>query len=193
MTKRSSKEFYAKKSFVKNSDKEKFVYGGYGIAFDGKGDWSFGNETARNAVIFGVDNSSLSHTDNLKKDILILGEGPIFGIKGSFGASEKNIDINFNKAKAEFCLSLHCNADNGYLSVNGKEIYKFKASNKNNSFPYRFCPGTISNEFATLDLGEVSFVVNVYDFSVDYKSTDKSDILNIHKYLMIKMIFKYFG
>ena len=187
MTKRSSKEFYAKKSFVKNSDKEKFVYGGYGIAFDGKGDW-------RNVVIFGVDNSSSSHTDNLKKDILILGEGPIFGIKGSFGASEKNIDINFNKAKAKFCLGLHCNADNGYLSVNGKEIYKFKkASNKNNSFPHRFCLGTISNEFVTLDLGEVFFVGNVYDFSVDYKSTDKSDILNIHKCLMIKMIFKDFG
>ena len=25
---------------------------------------------------------------------------------------------------------------------------------------------------------------NVYDFSVDYNSIDKSDILNIHKYLM---------
>ena len=106
---------------------------------------------------------------------------------------EKKIDINFIKAKAKFCLSLQDHCDNSYLLVNGKEIYKFKASNKNNSFPYRFCPGTISNEFATLDLGEVSFVVNVYDFSVDYKSTDKSDILNIHKYLMIKMIFKYFG
>ena len=33
---------------------------------------------------------------------------------------------------------------------------------------------------------EVSLNGNVYDFSVDYNSIDKSDILNIHKYLMIK-------
>ena len=33
---------------------------------------------------------------------------------------------------------------------------------------------------------EISFKGNVYDFSVDYDSIDKSDILNNHKYLMIK-------
>ena len=27
---------------------------------------------------------------------------------------------------------------------------------------------------------------NVYDFSVDYNAVDKSDILTIHKYLMVK-------
>ena len=31
---------------------------------------------------------------------------------------------------------------------------------------------------------EVSLQGNVYDFSVDYDATDKSDILNIQKYLM---------
>ena len=38
-------------SLVKNSDKEKFVFSGFGIAFDGKGKWSFDNDTARNVVI----------------------------------------------------------------------------------------------------------------------------------------------
>ena len=33
---------------------------------DGKGEWSFGNDYARN-VIFGVDNSSSCQTDNQKK------------------------------------------------------------------------------------------------------------------------------
>ena len=33
---------------------------------------------------------------------------------------------------------------------------------------------------------KVSLNANVYDFSVDYNSIDKSDILNIHKYLMTK-------
>ena len=49
-------------NIVKNSDKRKYVYNGYGIAFDGKGEWSFGNSYARNVVI-----------------------------NGSFGTSEKNI------------------------------------------------------------------------------------------------------
>ena len=42
---------------VKNNDKEKYLYSGYGIAFDGKGEWSFGNDSARNIIIFGVDSS----------------------------------------------------------------------------------------------------------------------------------------
>ena len=43
----------------------------------------------------GVDNSPSSHTDNLKNDFLILGEGDTFGTNGSFGASEKKIKQNF--------------------------------------------------------------------------------------------------
>ena len=48
--------------------KEKYVYSGYGVAFDEKGEWSFNSNTARNVIIFGIDNSSSSHTDNPKKD-----------------------------------------------------------------------------------------------------------------------------
>ena len=114
---------------MKSSDKERYVYSGYGIAFDGKDSWNFNDHFTRNVIIFGVDNSSSHLTDNLKNDSLILGDSS--GINGSFGAAEK-IDINFSKAKTKFCLSLHYNADNSYLFVNGKEIYKFKTSNKNN-------------------------------------------------------------
>ena len=49
---------------VKKRDKEKYVYSGYGIAFDSAGFWSFDNDTARNVIIFGVDNNSSSHADN---------------------------------------------------------------------------------------------------------------------------------
>ena len=83
------------------------MYSGYGIAFDGKGEWSFGNNSARNVIIFRVDNSSSSHTDSLKNDFLTLGDDPTFGVNGRSGASEKKIDINFNKAKTKLCLSLH--------------------------------------------------------------------------------------
>ena len=53
-------------NIIKNSDKEKYVYSGYGIAFDRKGFCSFGNYYARNVIIFDVDSSSSSHTDNQK-------------------------------------------------------------------------------------------------------------------------------
>ena len=34
------------------------MYSGYAIAFDGKVQWSFSDDYARNVVIFGVDSSS---------------------------------------------------------------------------------------------------------------------------------------
>ena len=51
---------FGETNIVKNSDKKSWMYGGYGIAFDGVGLWNFGNEFAKNVVIFGVDSSSLS-------------------------------------------------------------------------------------------------------------------------------------
>ena len=77
-------------------------------------------------------------------------------------------------------MSLHYNADNSYLFFNGKEIFKFKGDNKNTNFPAQFCLGSISNGFSATESREVSLNGNVYDFSVDYNSIDKSDILNIH-------------
>ena len=53
-------------NIVKNSDKSKYVYSGYGRAFDGVGSCSFGNGFAKNIVIFGFDNSSLFHVENCK-------------------------------------------------------------------------------------------------------------------------------
>ena len=43
-----------------------------------------------------------------------------------------------------------------------------------------------SNGFSAHESREISLNRNVYDFSVDYNSIDKSNILNIHKYLMTK-------
>ena len=72
------------------------------------------------------------------------------------------------------------------MFVNGKEIYKLKVDNKNANFPTQFCLGSISNGFSNTESREVFLNGNVYDFSVDYNSIDKSDTLNIHKYLMTK-------
>ena len=125
-----------------------------------------------------------------QNNILILGEGPTCGINGSFGSPEKKISIHFTKASTKFCLNLHYNADNIYLFVNGKEIFRFKADNKNVNFPTQFSLVSISNGFSGTESREVSLCGNVYDFSVNYNSVDKSDILNIHKYLMTKANIK---
>ena len=89
-------------NIVRNSDKDKWVFSGYGIAFDGGGWWSFRNGTARNVIIFGIDNSSSSNAGNLKNNFLILGLGPTFGINKSFGSLEKKISINFTKKILNF-------------------------------------------------------------------------------------------
>ena len=136
------------------------MYKGYGTVLDALGSWIFGNYFARNVVIFGVDNSSSSHTDNRRNNFLVLGE-ELTDINGSVGATEKNFSNNFSKAKTKFCLNLHYNHDNSYLFVNGKEIYKFKADNKNVNFPTQFCLGNISNKFDAVHSREVCLKGNV--------------------------------
>ena len=68
---------------VRNADKSKFTYNGRGIGFGGDGSWSFGNDFARNVVIFGVDNSSSFHT---RIDIRIS-----YSHTDSTGLAEKNL------------------------------------------------------------------------------------------------------
>ena len=109
-----------------------------GVTFDTAGSWSFDNDTVRNVAIFDVNNNSSYHADKRKNNFLILGAGPTFWINGSFGSPEEKFNFNFTKAKTKCCLCLHYDADNSYLFVNGKVIFKFKASNKNVNFPSQF-------------------------------------------------------
>ena len=77
---------------IKNSHKEKYVYSCCGLAFDGKGEWSFGNDYARNVLIFGVDNSPSSRSENHKNKFSILGEDPTLRSYGRFESSEKTFE-----------------------------------------------------------------------------------------------------
>ena len=88
---------------------------------------------------------------------------------------------NLVQQRKHLVLSLHYNDDNSYLFVNGKEIIKFKADNKNVKFLTQFCLGSISDGFSATESREVFLDGNVYNFPVDYNSIDKCDILNIHK------------
>ena len=54
------------------------------MTFNRAGCWSFDNGTARNVIIFHVDNSSTFHSDNRKNILLTLGESPSFRLNGSF-------------------------------------------------------------------------------------------------------------
>ena len=52
------------------------------------------------------------------------------------------------------------------------------------NFPTQFCLGNISNGFSATESRQVSLNENVYYSSVNYNSIDRSNILNIQKYLM---------
>ena len=88
-------------NIVKNSDKEKQVYSGCGVVFDGADSWNF---AWLNVVIFGVDNGSSSHSDNHKNNFLILGGGLTCGIDIQFTREKV---INFVNSNTKCNLSLH--------------------------------------------------------------------------------------
>ena len=131
--------------FTKNADINKYGYSGYGIGFDRETSFSFGNETGKNEIIFGVDMNLSSKIDNRKKDILILGKGPTQGLEHTLSAG-KLYSINFTKKNTKFCLSLHYNRANSYLFVNGSEIIKFKAKDSE-ILAYSLCLGNMSKDW----------------------------------------------
>ena len=89
-----------------------------------------------------------------------MSKGPTYGINGNFGAPEKKLSVNFRKENKKFCFSLRYNGDNSYLLVNGIEIFKFRADNKNVTFLIR----SISNEFSNTESREVSLNRNYIIF-----------------------------
>ena len=88
--------------------------------------------------------SSSAHINNKKKNILVLGKGPIQGLEHALTA-EKMYSINFTVTNKKFCLNLHYNGANSYLFVNGTEIYKFKAKDSE-IFVGSICLGKISKD-----------------------------------------------
>ena len=64
---------------------------------------------------------SSGQVDNDKKDILILGEGPIEGSNDTTLTAEEKCSINFTEHNKKFCC-LHYHRANSYLFVNGTEV-----------------------------------------------------------------------
>ena len=135
------------------------MYSGYGIAFDQKGTWNFGNDRTRNVIIFGNNNSSSSHTDNCKNDLLVLREGYSFVTNRSFCAQKKKFSI-----KIQNFVWVYITTVTIFLFVHWKEVFKFKASNGTVNFPTQLFLGIISIKFGAR---EVYLGGNVCYFLVD--------------------------
>ena len=114
-------------SLIKHVDIDPYKYSGYGIGFDRKGEFSFGNGFGKNCIILGEDMSSSVHAINKTKNILVLGKDLVQRLDNTIIYAEKLYSINFTKNNKKFCLSLHYNRATGYAFVNGTEIHKFKA------------------------------------------------------------------
>ena len=125
-----------------------------------------------------------AHIDNKKKIILVLGIGPTQRLEHTLTA-EKVYSNNFTMTKKKFCLSLHYNGANSYLFLNGIDIYEFKAKDSK-IVATPLCLGNISKDWSIDNMKRTGFNWYVYNFSIDYDSTDVDDIKDIHKYLIKK-------
>ena len=56
----------------------------------------------KNVLIYGVDNSSLVHNDNRKKDILFVDEGPAAALDDTTKIVEAKHVNNFTRSKKQF-------------------------------------------------------------------------------------------
>ena len=176
-------------TLTKNVDIDKYGHSGYGTEFDKRGSFSFpSGGFGQNVLIFVVDMSSSTHIDNKKKDILVLELEPTQGLEHTLTA-EKMCAINFTVTRKKFCLSLHYNGVNSYLFVNGIEIYKFNAK-YSKVVVTPLCLGNISKDWGIDNMKKkkkkTGFSDYVYDFTVDYDSTDVDNIKDIHKYFKKK-------
>ena len=168
------------------TDTSKHKYEGYGICFDEGGMFSMGNiNNGRNVLIFGVHKNSVIHSNNKANNIFIMGDGFAQGINDATLYAEKIYSQNFTAVNKKFVLSLHYNGNDSYLFVNGKQELKFKAK-EYQIVKEILCLGNISGDWTAANAQKTGLWGGIYDFAVDYTSTNIGDIYNIHRYLMKK-------
>ena len=142
------------------------------------------------ALIFGVDESSLVHTNNKANNIYVMGNLFVQGINDTTLHAEKIYSQNFTQPSKKFVLSLHYNGygtgGDSYLFVNGKQELKFKAKTRQILLK-KLCIGNLSNDWTTGESEKTGLYGNIYDFIVDYKNVaDVKAIYDMHGYLMTK-------
>ena len=142
-------------------------------------------ENGKNVIIFGADLGNSGHETTKTQSVLVLGHGVIQNINDTTIYAEKMYSPNFTVDNKIFCLSFHCNGDNSYLFVNGKEVTKFEDKNSE-LIKYPMCLGALSKGYTENSRKNAGLYGNAYDFSVDYSPIANDEILDIHNYLMKK-------
>ena len=167
-------------------DTSKPKYEGYGICFDEGGTFSKGGiNNGRNVLIFGVHENSSVHANNKANNIYVMGDFIVQGINDATLYAEKLYSQNFTTTNKKFVLSLHYNGDDSYLFVNGKRELKFKAKD-DQIVKEILCLGNISDDWTAANAQKTGSWGEIYDFAVDYTSTNIGDVYNIHRYLIKK-------
>ena len=139
---------------TKNANTSKYKYKGYGICFDKSESFShvrkegkFNHTTlARNVIIFGADMSFSKHANNKANNIYVMDKDYIQKINDTTIHAEKMFYRNFTDPGKKFILSLHCNGDNSYLFVNGREELKFKRKT-DQIINKKLCLGNLSHDW----------------------------------------------
>ena len=168
------------------TDISKHKYEGYGICFDEGDMFSMGNiNNGTNVLMFGVYENSVIHSNNKANNIFIMCDGFVQGIIDTTLYTEKIYSQNFTAVNKKIVLSLHYNGDNSYLFVNGKQELKFKAKD-DQIVKEILCLGNISGDWTAANAKKTGLWGEIYDFAVDYTSTNIGNIYNVHRYLMKK-------
>ena len=84
-----------------------------------------------------------------------------------------------------FCLSLHYSRSNRFFYADGAKVYQFKAKDS------KIKPYPLFREyFKIFYMKKTGLNGYVHDFSADFNTTDISNIVDIHKYLIKKLDIK---
>ena len=154
---------------TKNSDTSKYKDKGYGICFYKGGTFSKGNiNNGRNVLIFGVDESSLVHTNNKVNNIYVMGHLFVQGINNTTLYADKVYSQNFTQQSKKFVLNLHYNGDDSYFFINGKQELKIKCKTEH-LVKEKLCLGNLSDEWTTSGSEKTGLHGNIYDFVVDFE------------------------
>ena len=115
-----------------------------------------------------------------------MGKNFVQGINDTTLYAEKVYSQNFTQPSKKFILSLHCNGDDSYLFVNGREELKFKTKTEH-LIKEKLCIGNLSDQWTTDESEETGLYGNIYDFVIDYKAINGvKPIYDMHRYLMTK-------
>ena len=113
--------------------------------------------------------SSSVHVDNKEKDILILGEGPTWGLDDSTLTAEVKYPNNFTQSNEDlYQIYTIMEVTVSYLFQCSK-IYQFKAKDSEIK-KYLLCLGNVSKDFKIDNMKKTGLKESVNFFSVDYIS-----------------------